>query len=80
MYLAAAVGGEGVGMAALHASGAVGIKLMVRILLGLRVLEVMVSEYLDLLATGVCSYEKSASCVSSSSQLQWSHGERKQGK
>ena len=80
MYLAAAVGGYRVGMAALHASGAVGIKLMVRILLVLRVLEVTVSEYLGLLVTGVCSHKRSAFCVSSSSQLQWSHGERKQGK
>ena len=46
----------------------------------LRVLKVIVSGYLGLLASGVCTYEKSASCVSSSSQLQWSHGERKQEK
>ena len=80
MYLAAAVGGDRWGRwAVLQGRGAVGMELERGVPCVLRVLE-MVSEYLDLLVTGVCSHEKSASGVSSSSQLQWSHGERKQGK
>ena len=80
MYLAAAVGGDRWGRwAVLQGREAVGMELERGVPCVLRVLE-MVSEYLDLLATGVCSNEKSASCVSSSSQLQWSRGERKQGK
>ena len=80
MYLAAAVGGDRWGRwAVLQGRRAVGMELERGVPCVLRVLEVMVSEYLGLLEIGLCSYEKSASCVSSSSQLQWSHGE-KQGK
>ena len=64
----------------LQGRGVVGMELERGVPLVLRVLKVIVSGYLGLLVTGVRSYEKSASCVSSSSQLQWSHGERKQGK
>ena len=65
-YLASTVGGAVLGGGRLVAEGLKGGMFFV-----LEALETTVRVHLDLLVTGVCSQERSASCVSSCAQLQW---------
>ena len=75
MYLSVTVGGDRVGGAVVRekATGE-GAERGIPLVLG--VLDTVMYVHLDLLMTDVCSQERSASCVRSPSELQWSHGER----
>ena len=70
MYLSVAVGGDRVGGAEVRERGAVGEEAERGIPLALGVLDAVSCVHIHLLMTGVCSQERSPSCVSSPSELQ----------
>ena len=70
MYLAGDVGGDRVGGAVVWGRRLVAEGLEGGVSFVLDAFDTMVCVHLDLLVTGMCSQERSASCASSSAQLQ----------
>jgi len=71
MYLAGVVRGDKVGGAVVWGRRLVAEGLEGGVSFVLDAFDAMLWVHLDLLATGMCSQERAASCLSSSAQLQW---------